>query len=121
MENLDIGKIKEKLRQIALEREWDQFHTPKNLAISLSLESSELLEIFQWLNDEQVKSLKDNPKLLSKIQEEISDVLYYLLRLSDILNIDVEKCFWEKLALSEKKYPVALSKGNSKKYTELQH
>ena len=108
-------KIQEELRKFANDRNWGQFHTLKNLAISISIESSELLEIFQWENDKN-DSLKK--KKLKMINDEFADVMLYLLRFADIANLDIEKVCFEKIAKNKKKYPVMLSRGTSKKYTE---
>jgi dCTP diphosphatase len=108
MSQLDIGKMQEKLRQVAKDRDWEKFHTPKNLAISLSVEASELLEIFRWLSDEESMALKNNPEKLNVVADEISDVLYHIVRLADVLQIDLDKAFWAKLKITEKKYPVKL-------------
>ena len=119
MASLDIESMRQKIREIAKERDWDQYHTPKNLAISLSLEASELLEIFQWLNDPQVAAIQNDPKKMEAIRDELSDVLYWLLRLSDVLSIDLNSAFWAKMQKNIEKYPVHLCKGKSTKYTDL--
>ena len=108
-------KIQEELRKFANDRNWEQFHTLKNLAISISIESSELLEIFQWENDKN-ESLKK--KKLKMINDEFADVMLYLLRFADIANLDIEKICFEKITKNKKKYPIMLSRGTSKKYTE---
>ena len=115
---LDIGKISDYQRQFVKDREWDQFHTPKNLAMALAGEAGELLEIFQWLNEEQSKCLTTDSKKSEALRHEIADILYYLVRLADISGIDIEAAFWEKARLNEKKYPADLARGNARKYTE---
>jgi NTP pyrophosphatase (non-canonical NTP hydrolase) len=95
-------------------RDWKQFHTGKDLAISLSLEASELLEIFQWSGTD----LQCIDKL-DKIKEELADVLMYSILMADCYNLDIEKIIEEKLAKNSKKYPVDKAKGNAKKYDEL--
>jgi len=102
------------LAVFANDRDWGQFHTSKNLVMALSVETSELLEIFQWLNEEQTKRLSD--KQLCMVKEEIADVAIYLLRLADVLNIDLNNAVEDKIKMNELKYPVELSKGNSEKY-----
>ena len=114
MEVLDISKIKKKIQEIVDARDWNQFHSPKNLAVSLSIEAGELLENFQWLSDSEELS----PEKLQAVRDEMADVLYHLIRLADVLKIDLNEAFWEKLKKSEAKYPVELSYGNAKKYTE---
>ena len=111
---MNIKEIQNKLANFAKDRDWDQFHTSKNLVMALSVETSELLEIFQWLNDKQTNNLSD--KQMSLVKEEIADVTIYLLRLADVLNIDLDNAVNNKMALNEMKYPVKLSKGNSEKY-----
>ena len=114
---MDLEKIKEFQREFAKERDWEQFHTPKNLSMALSVEASELLEIFQWLTAEQSSELKDSDK--EKVSEELADITYYLLRIADITGIDLEDAVWKKMRKNAEKYPVEKAKGNAKKYTDL--
>ena len=107
---MNIDEIRKKLSSFAAARDWDQFHTPKNLSMALAAETAELLEIFQWLTDEQSKGIVHNEKEMARIREEIGDVMIYLVRLADKLDIDIEKAVLDKLELNEKKYPVELSK-----------
>ena len=96
------------------EREWQQFHCPKDLALSICLEAAELLENFQWLTDEEaVEQNEEN------IRQELADVLIYSLMLASDLNVDVTEIIDSKMALNAKKYPVEKSKGNKEKYSEL--
>ena len=118
-ELLSLTKIFEAQRTFSKERDWDQFHTPKNLVMALSVEASELCEIFQWLNEKESEAIMTDPKSAKKVRDELSDILYYLLRLSDTLSIDLEKAFWEKMEQNRKKYPVEKARGRSDKYTEL--
>ena len=117
--NIDSEKALEALRKFAQERNWEQFHTPKNLAMALSVEVGELVELFQWLTPEESKALKEDPEKLQAVREELADVLVYLIRIADILEIDLDEALWDKLKKNSEKYPVHLSKGNAKKYTEL--
>jgi len=114
---MDVKKIQAELSQFSKDRDWEQFHTPKNLVSALSVESSELQEIFQWLTAEQ--SLNLNQKQLEATEEEIADVAIYLLRLCDILGINLDDAIKKKIARNNEKYPVNLSKGIAKKYNEL--
>jgi NTP pyrophosphatase (non-canonical NTP hydrolase) len=114
----DISDIQNALREFARERDWDQFHKPKNLSLALSSEVGELIEHFQWESDAQIEEFKMDKKKISEISDEIADVLSYLFRLSDKMEIDVGNAFWEKLKKNKAKYPVDKSKGSSKKYTE---
>ena len=109
--------LREALRRFAAERDWDQFHSPKNLAVALSVEAAELLEHFQWLTDEQSAAL--SPETRTRVSEEIADVLLYLIRLADHLDLDVIACATEKLRRNAEKYPVEKARGNAKKYTDL--
>jgi NTP pyrophosphatase (non-canonical NTP hydrolase) len=112
----DLDKIKEKLRQFARARDWDQFHSPKNLSMALSGEVGELLELFQWLTEEQSENL--TPEQIKAVEEEMADIFLYLLRLADKLNIDLLEVSKKKMVINEQKYPADKVKGSSKKYTE---
>ena len=114
---VSLEALRDVLRQFASERDWDQFHSPKNLAIALSVETAELLERFQWMSEAKSATLTPDEK--AKIREEVADVLLYLIRLADKLNIDLLAAATDKIQLNAKKYPVALAKGSAKKYTEL--
>ena len=113
----ELDKLKIELRKFAKERDWDKFHSPKNLAMALSVEAAELLEIFQWLNEEQSRRLSS--EVLERVREEMADIFLYLIRLSDQLNIDLATAANKKLSVNARKYPVGKARGISKKYTEL--
>ncbi len=114
---MNVLKIQKKLREFAKDRDWNKFHNLKNLAISINLESSELLEIFQWRDESSKFWLeKENMKM---IEEELADIMLYTLRLADIAKIDVERVCEEKIMKNEKKYPISLSRGISTKYDKL--
>ena len=113
----DLKQLQTELRQFAQDRDWDQFHSPKNLATALSVEAAELLEHFQWLTDEQSRTLPQDR--LAKVGEEVADVLLYLLQLTDKLGIDPIEAAKHKLSRNAEKYPVDRAKGSSKKYTDL--
>lgn len=115
--NDEIQALQAALRAFADEREWEQFHSPKNLATALSVEAAELLEHFQWLTEEQSRSLPDVKR--DAVAEEVADVFLYLLQLSDKLGIDPLDAARKKLQLNALKYPVERAKGTSKKYSEL--
>lgn len=112
----DLDDIKEKLRQFAQARDWDQFHSPKNLSMALAGETGELLELFQWLTEEQSRNLTQ--KQNKAVEEEIADVFLYLLRLADKLSVDLLEAAKNKMTINEQKYPVSKVKGSPKKYTE---
>ena len=118
---MDQKKIQKLLREFAIKRDWEQFHNLKNLAISISLESSELLEIFQWDKDEDIDLKLKKKRTKEKISDEVADIMLYLLRFSDIAKIDIEKSCLNKIKKNKKKYPIKLSKGNSKKYIFLKN
>lgn len=101
------------------DRDWDQFHSLKNLSMALSVESSELLEIFQWMNEQQSNQIESTPETLVKVEDELSDIFYYLLRISSKLNINLEDSLLKKMKKNAEKYPVEKSKGLSKKYNEI--
>ena len=109
--------LRDKLRTFAAKRDWNQFHSPKNLAIALSVEASELLEHFQWLPEAQSASLP--PAKLNQVREEMADVLLYLVRLADKLEVNLIDASKRKLRINARKYPVKTARGNSKKYTDL--
>ena len=115
-QTLDLLKIKKALKDFSIERDWGKFHNPKNLTMALSVEVSELVEIFQWVNDggENIAIKERN-----KIEEEIADIFNYLVKLVDILDIDLEKVSLEKIKVNAKKYPVNKVRGRCIKYSDL--
>ena len=113
---MNLENIRLRLAEFARERNWDQFHTPKNLSMALAAESAELLEIFQWLTDEQSKAIVDNEKEMALVRQEIADVMIYLVRLADKLGVDIETAVLDKIADNAKKYPIELAKDNATKY-----
>ncbi len=116
MSSFDLNALKHRMRDFADTREWNQFHSPKNLAMALSAEVSEIIEHFQWLTEEQSKNLPQNK--LDEVATELADTLLYLVRLADKLDIDLLTAAQDKIELNEQKYPVEKAKGNAKKYTE---
>lgn len=114
---MEIEEIRDQLRRFAAERQWDQFHSPKNLAAALCIEAAELLEHFQWLTDAESASL--TPDIREKVTLEMADVFLYLVRLADKLDANLIEAARRKLLVNAEKYPVSLAKGNAKKYTEL--
>ncbi len=112
-----IQKLLDKIKKFRDERDWKQFHNHKDMAISIVLESAELLEHFQWKNNEEIeKAVKESRE---EIGEEMADILVYLLELSDNLGIDIIEAAEKKMEKNETRYPVHKTKGSSKKYTEL--
>lgn len=116
--HLNLEELAATIRSFTAERDWDQFHSPKNLAASLSIESAELLEIFQWIKEQDSHQIMQNPEKASQVKDELADVFYYLIRMADILEVDLESALKSKMHQNAEKYPVARSKGNAKKYTD---
>lgn len=112
-----LQDLAKQLRQFAKARDWQQFHSPKNLASALVVEAGELLEHFQWMTDEQSRDLP--PEKRDAVAAEAADVLLYLFQLTSALGIDPVAAAQGKLKLNELKYPVDLARGSSKKYDEL--
>jgi len=113
---MDIIKLQSILENFAQERDWNKFHTPKNLAAALTVEASELLEVFQWMTDAESERIIESEKDMALIREELADIQIYLLRLADKLKVDLEKAVEYKIDINRKKYPVDLAKGNAVKY-----
>ena len=109
--------LREAMRKFAAERDWDQFHTPKNLAAALSVEVAELLEHFQWLTAEESANLASEQR--QAVSMEMADVLLYLVRLADRLDVDLIAAAGEKMRRNADKYPVDKARGNHRKYSEL--
>jgi NTP pyrophosphatase (non-canonical NTP hydrolase) len=108
------GVLISRIKQFCEDREWSQFHDPKNLALSLQLESAEVLELFQWTKDNEI-----NPSKKDEIGDELADVLYWLIMLSNHYNVDLIESLNKKMEKNEAKYPVDKAKGVSTKYSEL--
>lgn len=117
-ELINISDLRRKLERFASERDWDQFHNPKNISMALSVETSELLEIFQWVDGNASREESFLHKNKEAISDEIADVFLYLLRLSTLCGVNFEKSIKNKMIKNEQKYPAELVKGSSKKYTE---
>jgi NTP pyrophosphatase (non-canonical NTP hydrolase) len=119
MDQLNASAMLKLQRAFVKERKWNRFHTPKNLSMALAGEAAELMEIFQWLTDAKSKTVMKNPAKAKAVCHELADVLYYLLRLADVLGVNLEEAYWEKMRHNATKYPVKLARGNAKKYNEL--
>lgn len=113
----ELDSLRDRLRDFAAAREWGQFHSPKNLAMALSVEAGELLEVFQWMTEAQSRELA--PEAHAAASDEIADVLLYLIRLSDELGIDPVAAANRKLLANESRYPADKARGNAKKHTHL--
>jgi NTP pyrophosphatase (non-canonical NTP hydrolase) len=112
----DLVDLRDRLRRFAADRDWDQFHSPKNLAMALVAEAAELIEHFQWLTEAESAALPPEKKAL--VAEELADVLLYLVRLADKVGVDLLAAATDKLRRNAEKYPVATARGRAKKYTE---
>lgn len=112
-----VETLQAALREFARERDWEQFHAPKNLATALAVEAAELLEVFQWLTEEQSREL--TPARLDAARMEMADVFLYLLQLADKLNVDLVEAGRRKMEDNASRYPVDRARGNSAKYNEL--
>jgi NTP pyrophosphatase (non-canonical NTP hydrolase) len=113
----EFEELQKKLRAFSAERDWAKFHSPKNLACALSVEAAELLEHFQWMSE--VESDNISAEKRAEVEQELADVFCYLLLLTDRLAIDPINAAAKKIELNRQRYPVALAKGKSTKYTEL--
>jgi len=116
MGSSSLGELAAALRQFAAERDWDQFHSPKNLAMALVAEAGELAAEFQWLS--QAQSQEPSAEQLARIRAEAADVLNYLVRLADKLGFDLIAAAHDKIALNATRYPAQAVRGSARKYTE---
>ena len=108
---MNYEKIKKEIKEFVDERDWDQFHTPKNLSMALSVEVSELLEIFQWKKADEYKRATEKQKEM--IKDEVADIFYYLVRISEKLNINIEEALLNKMKKNKEKYPKESVKGKA--------
>src|SRR6478752_6113097 len=118
MSSSALTELTQRLREFAAERDWDQFHSPKNLVMALSVEVAELMEHFQWVTEQQSADPDVETKI--KIEEEIADIQLYLIRLADKLDIDILSAVNRKFKKNEEKYPADKVRGSSRKYTDYQ-
>jgi NTP pyrophosphatase (non-canonical NTP hydrolase) len=114
--NSDLGMLRELVREFAAERDWGQFHTPKNLSSALCVEAAELLEHFQWLERGDAAEL--GTAKLEQVRHEMADVLVYLVRLADKLDVDLKAAVLDKMVLNRAKYPADKVRGDARKYSE---
>ena len=117
MKSSSLETLREDVRQFARERDWEQFHSPKNLAVGLSVEASEIREHFQWLSEDESADLSKDKK--EAVRLELADVFIYLIRLADTLGLDLIAAARDKLAVNAEKYPVEKAKGSAIKYDKL--
>lgn len=116
MPDVSLKELQNRLQHFAAERDWEKFHTPKNLAMALIVEAAELVEQFQWLSAEESISLE--PQKQQQVAMELADIFLYLLRIADKLDIDLLDAAQKKIAVNEAKYPASLVYGSAKKYDE---
>ncbi len=117
-DQVDIDAVKNLLRHFSQQRDWDKFHHPKNLAMSLAAEAGELLDIFRWLTETESKALSKNVSAKQQVAQELADVLLNAIRLADLMDINLAKAIDEKLVTNAEKYPVDRVKGSAKKYDQ---
>lgn len=116
---IDVAPLSLALEQFANDRDWGQFHSPKNLVMALTGEVGELTEIFQWMTEAQSHTAGSNPATAQAVKDELADVQLYLVRLASVLGVDLNEAVQQKLQRNAQKYPADKAKGSSKKYTEL--
>jgi len=119
MNPIDLPKISNQISSFSEERDWDQFHSVKNLTMALSVEVAELVEIFQWLNENQSNQAVTDENKRQRIEDELADISIYLIRLFQKTGIDMEQAIVSKLRKNAEKYPASLARGKSEKYTNL--
>jgi NTP pyrophosphatase (non-canonical NTP hydrolase) len=113
-----IEDLKKNMRQFIKERNWEKFHSPKNLAMSISIEAAELMEHFQWMSSEEAIKVKEDSDSMENIKDELSDILAYCISMANYLDIDIAESFVKKMNKNKKKYPENVVFGKSDKYTK---
>lgn len=116
---INVSALSVALAGFARERDWDQFHSPKNLVMALSAEVGELTEVFQWLSEDASKNVGDDSLTTEAVRDELADVAMYLVRLASVLGVDLNDAVTQKLKKNSEKYPVSKARGNHKKYDQL--
>ena len=115
-----LSELKDKVKDFIQERDWTKYHNPKDIAVSIAIEVGELLELFQWVkDDDQAKKIQD-PSEYKKLEEELADIIIYCLSLANVTNMDISSAIVNKIEKNKAKYPVGQVKGDYKKYTELE-
>jgi NTP pyrophosphatase (non-canonical NTP hydrolase) len=116
---VDVARLQAAIALFARERDWDPFHSPKNLAMALTGEVGELVELFQWLSEGASRRVAQDPATARRVRDELADVLVYLVRLAAVLDVDLDEAVRSKLAANALKYPADRARGNAKKYSDL--
>jgi NTP pyrophosphatase (non-canonical NTP hydrolase) len=116
---IEVSALGEALAAFAAARKWDRYHSPKNLAMALSGEVGELSEIFQWLSEDASRSVAKTPETATAVRDELADVMIYLVRLANVLGVDLNDAVTQKLKKNAENYPVEKAQGNHKKYDKL--
>jgi len=114
-----IIELRERVSKFVQDRDWNKYHNPKDIAVSITIEASELLEVFQWVKDEDLDKTIKEPSKIARLEEELGDVMIYCISLANALNIDIAQAVMKKIEINESKYPVERVKGDYRKYTEL--
>ncbi len=115
---VDVAALQHAIARFAREREWEPFHSPKNLAMALTGEVGELVELFQWLSEDASRGVAREPASARRVRDELADVLIYLVRLAAVLEVDLDEAVRSKLATNASKYPIHRARGNASKYTD---
>lgn len=113
---LNLERVQETLRAFAREREWGQFHHPKNLAMALAGEAGELVEIYQWLTELESRNAPNDPQITNATKAELADILIYVVQLADVMNIDLNDAVSEKIESNAQRYPVSSARGTARKH-----
>ncbi len=115
---IDVDNIKKTLQDFAEKRDWEKFHNPKNLSMAVACEAGELLEIFQWMSESDATQCCNELSIKEKTSHELADIMLYLIRIASLMGINITEALYNKISINNKKYPVELVKGSSKKYNE---
>ncbi len=113
-EKTTLGQMRQRMRQFVSERDWEQFHTPKNLAMGLAIEAAELMEHVQWIGSESSRAVGDDPGVMREIRGELADCLSYVVAFANALDIDLSEAYFAKMIKNEKKYPAEEYQGKYK-------
>ena len=115
----NMSELRDRIREFVDSRDWSKYHNPKDIAISIVIEASELLEIFQWTKESELHTITEDPRELKELEAELADVMIYCLILANVLDIDISQTISKKIKNNIDKYPINKIKGNYKKYTDI--